>query len=342
MIELKQNSLKISFPELHQDARCSIDFMRTLRIPDDGREYPLPAGLGEFPLSYIEDFSDRITKSWGRRGGVLMPMYQSEALWLNFAGGYPSYPVAIKVAAGKINAVSGEPWKDGLPDNPQDYLVLPDQPWLDGYNIEKDLIRQFVAMPLGKGYSVEEQITGEAELGGIQIIAYPMKVKRYKELEAQRKAEKEKDLDYFDVPAFLRRAPEVCEESAMGLAAGGLMRQEIYEDESGIDAWDMEHSSRCFIHLVNSESYISITGQKPPHPPVTKKEYAQSGIPWFDYYDDHTALAGSGVLPKVKSLSQVAKQKGQQIWDNKAVNIGAVQTLKGKNKHTVSEGNWSA
>jgi len=340
MIELQNNNLEISFTALHRDARCSIDFMRTLRIPDDGREYPLPAGLGKFPLSHIEDFSDRIPESWNRRGGVLMPMYQSEALWLSFNGGYPSYPVAIKVAAGKINAVSGEPWKDGLSDDPQDYLVLPDQPWLDGYNIEKDLIRQFVAMPLGQGYSAEEQITGEAEFGGIQIIACPMKAERYKELEAQRKAKQE--MDYLDIPVFCCRASEVCEGSAMGLASGGLMRQAIYEDEYGIDAWDMENSSRCFVHLVNSESYASITGQRPPHPPVTKKEYAQYGIPWFDYYDDHDALAGSGVLSKVKNLSQIAKQKGQQIWDNKSINIGAVQTLKGKKKHTVSEGNWSA
>ena len=52
---------------------------------------------------------------------------------------------------------------------------IPEQSWLDGYCIEKDIIRQFVAMPLGSGYSAEEQITGEAEHGGIQIIVYPMK-----------------------------------------------------------------------------------------------------------------------------------------------------------------------
>ena len=33
--------------ELHFDASVTIRFMRTLRIPDDGRECPLPAGLGE-------------------------------------------------------------------------------------------------------------------------------------------------------------------------------------------------------------------------------------------------------------------------------------------------------
>jgi hypothetical protein len=40
-------------------------------------------------------------------------------------------------------------------------MVSPEQPWLDGFAIEKGVIRQFVAMPLGDGYSVEEQVTGD-------------------------------------------------------------------------------------------------------------------------------------------------------------------------------------
>ena len=41
------------------------------------------------------------------------------------------------------------------------------------------MIRQFVAMPLGRGYSVEEQLTGVAVHGGLQIVAWPMKHERY-------------------------------------------------------------------------------------------------------------------------------------------------------------------
>ena len=41
--------------------------------------------------------------------------------------------------------------------------------------MEKGVIRQFVAMPLGAGYTAEEQITGKAEHGGLQIVVYPMK-----------------------------------------------------------------------------------------------------------------------------------------------------------------------
>ena len=77
-----------------------------------------------------------------------------------------------KVASGKFNAISGEPWRDSLNHDPQDYLVLPTQPWLDGYCVEEGIIRQFVAMPYGEGNTVEEQLTGAAEHGSLQIVAY--------------------------------------------------------------------------------------------------------------------------------------------------------------------------
>jgi hypothetical protein len=37
-------------------------------------------------------------------------------------------------------------------------------------------------MPMGAGYTAEEQITGKAEHGGLQMIVYPMKAKRYEEV----------------------------------------------------------------------------------------------------------------------------------------------------------------
>ena len=57
MIELLNNQLIFRFPDVHKKAGCSIDFQRTLRIPDDNREYPLPPGLGAFPLRHVDDFA---------------------------------------------------------------------------------------------------------------------------------------------------------------------------------------------------------------------------------------------------------------------------------------------
>src|SRR5215813_11603998 len=189
MITLEGNNLTFRFPEVHESAKSVLQFQRTLRIPDDGKHYPLPPGLGAFPLRHVEDFIDRVPKGWRERAGVMMPLYQAEAMWIAFDGGYRSrgsYPCAVKVAAGKINAISGKPWKPELDGSERDYIVVPEQPWLDGYCIAKDVVRQFVAMPLGSGYTVEEQITGKPEHGGLQIIAYPMKGERYEQLRRER------------------------------------------------------------------------------------------------------------------------------------------------------------
>jgi hypothetical protein len=105
-------------------------------------------------------------------------------------------------------------------------VVTPRQPWLDGYCVEKGIIRQFVAMPLGQGYTVEEQLTGAAEHGGLQIVAYPMKAEVYERL--------------YRMPEMASFCDELvaCKSSSldMGLAPGGRMKQEIYEDSYGFDA----------------------------------------------------------------------------------------------------------
>ncbi|MCJ7532589.1 MAG: hypothetical protein MUO64_16365 [Anaerolineales bacterium] len=71
-----------------------------------------------------------------------------------------------KVAVGKVNAVSAKPWEQKLLPGEDDYLVCLPQPWLDGINAGEGYIRQFVAMPLGMGYTVEAQVTGEEKFGG--------------------------------------------------------------------------------------------------------------------------------------------------------------------------------
>ena len=85
----------------------------------------------------------------------------------------------MQIGIGGINAVSGGAWEEGLSADPQNYLVCPDQLWLDGINAGKELIRQFVAMPLGSGTTVEAQLTGREEVGGIQIRVFEPKPGRF-------------------------------------------------------------------------------------------------------------------------------------------------------------------
>ena len=222
MIILENDCLDIRRPGVHDNTRCSVEFQRTLRIPDDVEDHFLPPGLGRFPLRHLDDYAERLPGEWLSRGGVIMAMFQAEALWIDFR--HFHYPFAIKLATGKICALTGESWVDSLNAGPQDYLVLPEQPWLDGYCVEKGIVRQFVAMPLGEGYTAEEQLRGAARHGGLQIVAYPMKRERYEPWLDREKARQ----DAFR--AYVKTKP-------MGLAPGGRMRQEIHEDPYGLDAF---------------------------------------------------------------------------------------------------------
>jgi hypothetical protein len=333
MIELRDDRLHIRFPEVHQDATMSLHFQRTLRIPDDDREYPLPAGLGAFPLRHVDDFAASVPDRWLEHGGVMLPMYQSEALWISFDG---SYPFAVKIAAGKIDAVTGNPWSNALHRRPQDYVTVPEQPWLDGYCVERGVIRQFVAMPLGSGYSAEEQLTGEAEYGGLQIIAYPLKRDVYEAWRA-RHVRSFRSLPMVQSATLSYGAPP-----DMALALGGRMRQEIYDDPFHLSDWDQDHAARCFVHVANSQAWRAITGDEPPTTPLTAKEYQRHGIPWFDYYGEAKAVSGSGILDRLKSLAHVAAAKGDApVLADDAIEIDRVVVLrKGLEKGQVREGRF--
>jgi hypothetical protein len=58
----------------------SISFMRTLRIPEDGKNYPLPAGLGKLPLFNIQDFAHEVPPEMLAEGGIFLPMYRKSGL----------------------------------------------------------------------------------------------------------------------------------------------------------------------------------------------------------------------------------------------------------------------
>jgi hypothetical protein len=157
-----------------------VSFIRTLRIPEDGKTHALPPGLGSFPVKRVEDYADKVPAAWKEHGGVFLPMYQREAMWLSFRNKKSHH--AIKVAAGKVNAVSGQLWNTALKEatnvhgkDPQQDYMTDRQPWLDGFNVGEGVIRQFVSMPLGMGYTVEGQVTGKEEFGGLQLLVMPAK-----------------------------------------------------------------------------------------------------------------------------------------------------------------------
>ena len=107
------------------------------------------------------------------------------------------------------------------------------------------------------------------------------------------------------------------------------MHQEIYKDPFGIDDWEIDQKSRCFIHIANSLVWRKITGDMPPTVPFTAKEYNEYGLPWFDYYSDSSiALDGSEKLMSLSSVVETGMKKGDvPLPENESVQIDNVKNL---------------
>jgi hypothetical protein len=289
---------------LHIGERFSVSFQRTLRLPDDGATYPLPPGLGLFPMHRVEDFANRAPKFMTEYGGIFIPMYQREAMWLGFDAA-PWKPNAVKIAVGRVNAVSGELWDEFLHDDPQDYVVCPDQPWLDGINAGSGYIRQFVAIPLGMGYTVEAQVTDEETWGGCQIQVFEPKPGKFPDEPPPEPP--------FELQTFAGMPLEMAGEQ-MGFGAGGRMTQKIYPDRFGIETWDQNNFGSVFVHIVNSEQYYNLTGAPPPPTPINAAIYAEMEFPWFELYDEREAnLEPSKKLAAVKSIHE--KDQAARVID---------------------------
>ena len=270
------------------DARVS--FQRTLRIPEHG-VHPLPPGLGRFPLRRVADYPDTAPDDWQAKGGVMLPVYQREAMWLSLSA---EVPTALQVGLGKVCAISGRSWSDALCQDPQNYLALPLQPWLDGINSGDGTVRQFVAVRHGLGATVEGQVTGKETNGGVQLSA--------RALTNEARARWQQEQEQAQLPLMDLMCASAPMDDAMGLGAGGTMRQEVYTDERPLTDY-AEQSPRVFVHLCSAAQWLGITGETPPVTPVSARAYAEAGLPWFDYYDvDAADLAAAQSLADVQPV----------------------------------------
>lgn len=287
----------------------TLTFQRTLRVPDKsatGGANELPAGLGTFPLLQAGELGERKPAEWHPESYVL-PMYSREALWINFRA---TTPVALTIGAGKVNAVTGKVIEAKLSNdlaNPQSYLVAPPQPWIDGFKGTDGSVRQFVAVKLGGGETVEEQVTGKAEFGGIQFGLHLPKI----DLLLLNRPREFPTAGYgsLELAGSVTRSMSFSPRS-MGLGGGGQIKQRIYPDpyvkhggKSVADVWHEQPKDKAFVHIVHALDWKALTGNDAPPTPITYKTYQSKGIPWFDLYDDKLGdVQGSDALQKLKPV----------------------------------------
>lgn len=160
------SKLTCKFPETNNHFTVTLE--KTIRVRNDGKTHALPPSRGQF--SFYMHGTER-----------LVPIGHEEALWFSFS--WSTGVFAVKVLTGGINAITGEKEtgedravlrNNGAQGFGQNYMIIPGQPWLDGFKKHQGTVSQFIAVPLGKGRSVEEKLE-QTKSGSIQIMVIPLK-----------------------------------------------------------------------------------------------------------------------------------------------------------------------
>eukprot|EP01084_Bolivina_argentea_P255511 429778_1 len=152
---LKSNKLII-------DNNITIQFNKTLRISkqNKNKQVKICPKLGIFNVFKVNNYIHKIPKHWIKRNGLIIPLWQKEALCLSFECLKQSNYV-IKIAMDKINAMNGNKLKyEYLSSNPLNCAVLPELSYLNGYKYNG----QFIAMPLGQEHAHNDTGIMEIEI----------------------------------------------------------------------------------------------------------------------------------------------------------------------------------
>ncbi|KAH8818836.1 hypothetical protein DL96DRAFT_1560353 [Flagelloscypha sp. PMI_526] len=267
MVTWKDSSISIG--------AATFKFHRTLRVPDDATSYALPACLGTFPLAKAQDCSNSLPDYLAQRGGYIMPLFQREAMWISIYGA----ACAIKISVGGINAITGGKQNEVAPKGVQDYLVGEKQPWIDGIATEPGVVRQvrlfhadalFVAMKLGHGYTIEEQLSNTTH-GGIQIDVFPTLAGSV-------------TFHHGASKLALDKSP-----SDLNIKLGDIITLSTKK-------WSPPQTLRDLV----------ITGVVCPLTPITPALYKAHNYPWFALYDEHLpTIQPTGNFNNVQSVLQL-------------------------------------
>lgn len=234
-------------------------------------------------------------------GAVVIPLRQGEALWLAFSAASWK-PNAVQVGVGGVNAVSGGSFTESLDADPQNYVVAPDQLWLDGINSGDATVRQFVAAPLGSGVTVEGQVTGSETHGGIQLRVFEPVRGRFPSRPPP------------PDPAAMFLPLAGVAPVDVGVAAGGRMKQRIHPDPYGLDAWDLRRSGEVDVRIVNTRQFRGLTGREAPASPIDARAYTEHGFPWFELYDaDAGDVTAAEPLAGVKSVGELTGDGAEPV-----------------------------
>lgn len=252
--------------EIQVGANLTIAFECTLRLPEDGVEYVVPSGLAPLALHRIDDLADRVPAAWKRCPGAVIPLHPWEAMWICFSS-RSWRPSAIKVRVGSTNGLTGRRDQPGLSARPQDYLVCPQEPWLDRVHLGRRGLRQLVA----------PTYSGRISSTHLQIAVFEPRAGRFS------------DDEFSDIgpAAHLLRQSGGRAPRSLCLGARPPASSWIEEHVYGIESWDQDSAALLDVHIVDAAWFRHLTGRVPAPSLISRCEYEASGIPWPEPGRDH-------------------------------------------------------
>lgn len=268
---------------------------RTVRVPEGRAPANLPPSLGEARTYRVADYRETCPVTF-EDDGVFVGLRDREAVWLSL---FASQPVAVAVGAGGVNAVTGKPLAPSLSEG--GYLVVPPQPWIDGWKGAAGEVYQFVSTRFGggKGDTVAEQLIGEdSKSGGIGLAVFdsmePLTPKRRPIETCGHEMTGSAPVSFGAAVKSRGSAKE------MGLGKGGAIAQKIYPDPYDIDVWKDEPSATMAIYLVDAVSFADITGEELSPTPQSSEGYGGGYFKLDDGSEDD--VKGSEVFAGLNSV----------------------------------------
>lgn len=133
-----------------------VDVVRTKKVEVSKKNFTINDAphLGCYDEFRVADY--HCPESWSK-DGIFIAVKEGESLWFDLR---PNWDCVCIPAMEKVNPVTNEPadLKKGLFKEPkQNYLRLPEQKWIDGYNNE-GIAYQFTITKKGLSYGVAENI----------------------------------------------------------------------------------------------------------------------------------------------------------------------------------------
>lgn len=212
-----------------------------------------------------------IPAEWHAQPGLITALYKSEGLQFEF---HSQYAFAVKIGAGGINGVNGEPWRPGLQQTPtQSYLVLPEVSSVDWFRTSRNELSQLTAFLI--------KDTGRCDFA---FEVTPVRVEAYFEKRIKSKLPATAYEVWKQHYEFMRAPQPNAWDKPSRKDLGAPEWCDFANDPWEPGDWDEQQASSSWLHVCDPILWWHITRTRRTFRALSPLAYRKSGEQWRDDY----------------------------------------------------------